>query len=400
MTARLLTAFTWAGLLLAQRSPLETAWDLVAQGKRQEAVRILDQLIRTNPRDGEARLLLGSILAEDGKGAEALRHIEEAVRLMPKSPMAHNALGEALDSAGDLKRAKGAFEKAVALDPGFAQAHASLGRVLIQAGESASAAGHLDRAIGLLGQTPDAAYPIYLRAKIFTEQDEPEKAAAALKLAVTLQPDFGEAWSDLGQARKALLDDAGAFAAFRRAVELNPDNAISQYRLGAELLRQGNAHDAVIHLRKSFQLDPGNQSTLNSLQLALRQDGQSEEARRIKERLVEALRGIDRQSQEAFTALRLNNEGAALEKGGNLPGAVEKYRAAAALDPEHPGIRVNFGVALLRLGRWKEGLAELREALRRDPGNAQVKRALDDALEQAPVEFGGKGKKNNQPRLR
>ena len=56
---------------------------------------------------------------------------------------------------------------------------------------------------------------------------------------------------------------------------------------------------------------------------------------------------------------------------------------------------MNFGVALLRLGRWKEGLAELREASRRDPDNTQVKRALDDALEQAPVEFGGKGKRTN-----
>ena len=95
---------------------------------------------------------------------------------------------------------------------------------------------HLDRAVILFGQVPDAAYPLYLRAKIHTEQDEPEKAAAALTRAVSLQTDFGEAWSDLGQARKTLLDDAGAFAAFQRAVEVNPDNAISQYRLGAEYL--------------------------------------------------------------------------------------------------------------------------------------------------------------------
>jgi tetratricopeptide (TPR) repeat protein len=395
MTPRFLTALAWAGLLLAQPSPLDRAWELVAQGNRQEAVRVLDQVIKANPRNGDARLLLGSILAEEGKSAEAIRHIEEAVRLMPQSPMAQNALGEALDTIGDSSRARRAFEKAVALDPRFAQAHANLGRVLIQTGNSAGAAEHLDRAIALAGQTPDAAHPLYLRAKIHTEQDEVEKAAAALKLAVAAQPDFGEAWSDLGQARQALLDDAGALAAFRRAVEVNPENAISQYRLGAEHLRQGNAHDAVIHLRKSFQLDPGNQSTLNSLQLALRQNGQAEEAGRIKEKLVEALRVIDRQSRDAFSALRLNNEGAALEKDGNLSGAAEKYRAALALDPEHVGIRVNFGVAMLRLGRWKEGLSELREALRRDPRNAEVKRALDDAVQQAPVEFGGKGKKKN-----
>jgi hypothetical protein len=37
-------------------------------------------------------------------------------------------------------------------------------------------------------------------------------------------------------------------------------------------------------------------------------------------------------------------------------------------------------------------LAELRDAARRDPASTLIKTALQDALEQAPVEFGGKGK--------
>jgi superkiller protein 3 len=392
MTSRLLISLALAGVLLAQRAPIDSAWDLLAKGDRKQAARVLQQIITSNPLDGEARLMLGSILTEDGHVAEAIPLLREAVRLMPGSPTAQNGLGEALNAAGDAQAARSAFEKAAALDPKFAQAHVNLGLVLVQAGESAAAAEHLDRAIAIFGDTPDAAYPHYLRAKIYTEQDKPEQAAAALKKAVSLQPDFAEAWSDLGQASKALLDDAGAFAAFRRSVELSPANAVSQYRLGAEYLRQGKPHEAVQHLQESFRLNPRNQSTLYSLQLALRQDGQPKEAARIKEKLSELLRNIDKESQDAFTALGWNNEGAVLEKAGDLQGAMKKYRAALALDPEHVGIRMNVGVAALRLGLWEEGLAELREALRRNPGNTQVKAALDDALEQAPVQFGGKGK--------
>jgi predicted Zn-dependent protease len=76
-----------------------------------------------------------------------------------------------------------------------------------------------------------------------------------------------------------------------------------------------------------------------------------------------------------------------------VAGAAEKYRAANALDPEHNGIRINLGAALLRLGHWAEGLAVLREALRRDPGNARLKAALASALERAPAEVGGQGKR-------
>ncbi|MCX6638145.1 MAG: tetratricopeptide repeat protein [Acidobacteria bacterium] len=397
MMARFLAALACAGLLVAQRSPVEAAWDLLAKGERAQAVRVLEGIIGANPRDGEARLLLGSILAEDGKGPEAIAQLGEAVRLLPRSPLAHNALGEAFSASGEMTAARGEFEKAVALDPGFAQAHSNLGMILAQQGEPAAAAKHLERAIGLFGDTPDAAHPHYLRAKIYAEQDEAGKAAAELQAAVSLRPDFAEAWSDLGEARNALLDDAGAFAAFRRSVELDPENAISRDRLGAEYLRQGKAHEAVLHLREAFRLDPKNQSTLYRLQLALRQDGQLEEAGRIKEKLTALLREIDRESRDAFKALQLNNEGAELEKKGDRRGALEKYRGAVALDPTHIGIRMNFAVALLRLGQWKEGLSELREAVRRDPRNALAKAALDDALKQAPAEFGGKKKPTPRP---
>jgi len=154
---------------------------------------------------------------------------------------------------------------------------------------------HLDRAIRILGHAPDAAHPLYLRAKVYTEQNEVEKAAAQLKEAVSLRPDFAEAWSDLGQARKTLLDDAGALAAFQRAVELSPDDAVAQYRLGAEYLREAKTKEAIQHLQEALRLNPENQSTLYSLQLALRADGQLEQASQVKEKLVGLLRKRDSQ---------------------------------------------------------------------------------------------------------
>ncbi len=381
---RLLAILAVVGTLLAQHSPVDAAWDLVLQGETVKAVGLLEQLLRKEPGNGDARLLLGSLLAVQGHLAEAIAQLKEAVRLMPNSAEAHNTLGETFNTAKNPKQAREEFEKAVHLNPKLAHAQVNLGMLQGQAGELLPAAEHLDQALKLLGQTEDAAVPHYLRAKVYTEQGEKEKAAAELSAAVRLKPDLAAAWSDLGQVRKALLDDAGALAAFERAASLDPENAASQARLGAEYLHQRQPHQAVIHLQQAMQLDPADQTALFNLQLALREDGQEEQAHAVKARLAEILRKKDETLQNGLTATRLNNEGVKLQQSGDLRGAVEKYRAAHELNPEHNGIRFNLAAALLRLGRWKEGLADLHECLVRDPANPTLKAVWDDALRQAP----------------
>ena len=378
--------------LCAQANPVEQAWALAAKGERAAAIRLLYDFVKTSPGDADARLLLGSILQEEGDRAGSIAQLTEAVRLRPNSAEAQNALGEAYNAFGDLKAARGPFEKAVALDPQFAAAQVNLGALLQQAGEIDAAAAHLDRAIELLGNKPDAAYPHYLRAKVWSDRGDVQKAVQHLQKAVELRPDFAEAWSDLGEARKTLQDNNGALEALERAVSLAPDDAVAQTRLGSQYLNEDEAHLAVKHLQEAARLDPGNQSTLYLLQRALRRDGQPEQADLVKQRLAVLLRNKDKDDQNLVAAIELNNQGVELEKNGDITGALKDYRAALELMPNHVGMRVNLAIAMLRLGQWKEGLGELREAIRREPGNAVFQAALDDALSQAPVEFGGLGR--------
>lgn len=389
---RVLAGVLFAGILLAQRKPVDDAWDLVIKGRRPEAARMLREIIRGNPGDADARLLLGSVLQEAGDRAGSLEQLSEAVRLRPRSAEAQNALGEALHTFGENKAARGPFTKAVALDPNFAEARVNLSLILVDAGEFEAAAPLLDRALEIFGNKPDAAYPHYLRAKVWSAEGDAAKAVAHLEAAVVLRPDFVEAWSDLGDARNRLGEDSAALAALQRAVVLAPDDAVAQTRLGAKYLEEGNAKVAADHLQEAARLDPKNQSTLYSLQRALREAGRPEQADAVKKQLAELLIEKDRAEQTFLSAIQLNNQGADLEKAGNLQGALEKYRAARALLPQHTGIRANYAIALLRLGQWKKGLAELREVSRLEPQNALFKAALEDAVSQAPMEFGGLGK--------
>ncbi len=376
----------YAGLLLAQNTrSLDSAWKLAANGQRDQAVGVLEALIRENPRDADARLLLGSLLMEAGKQSESLAQLTEAVKLRPRSAEAQNALGEAYSSFGHFKAAREPLERAVAIKPDFGVAQMNLGEVLLDSGELDASAKHLDRATKLLGRSDDCAQAHYWRAKVYVARNDSSEAAEELQKAIAIRPDFPQAWSDLGEARKTLLDDAGALSAFQRAVELAPNDSVAQYRLGAEYLDSDKPREAVEHLEQAYRLKADDQSTLNALQKALRQDGRNQEADAVKQQLSEFLKKRDEDNQNAVKAAALNNEGARLQKAGDLRGALTSYGAAVELAPQSLTMRVNYAVALLRLGRWSEGLNELHTALLMDPANATTQEAFKEALSQAPA---------------
>ncbi len=255
---RTVAAVRWAALWVAllpgaAGQDVAAARKLLEQGEPARAVQLLENVIRANPRDGQARLLLGTVLNEDGRHEQAVEQLTEAVRLLPNSAQAHNALGEAYADLDAVAAARGEFEKAVEIDGNLPVARINLGMVLAQQSELVEAKKQLDRALTLAPAGLEAARAHYLLAKVYTQQDQIESAAAELKQAVRIEPDFAEAWSDLGQARKGLSDDAGALAAFRRAVALSPSDAVAQTRLGVELLRGGRIKEAYVHLRQAYR---------------------------------------------------------------------------------------------------------------------------------------------------
>ncbi len=371
-------------LLAAQGSPLERAWSLAASGQRAAAIELLRQVVTATPNQAEAHLLLGSLLMEEGDRQRSIDELTAGVKLRPRDAEAQNALGEACSKFGKKVAARTAFQKAVDLKPDYGIAQLNLGATLLEAGDMESAAKHLDRAVVLLGTSDDAADALYARAKIHTQRNQTEQAGKLLERAVRVRPNFAEAWSDLGMARKLLLDDMGCLSALEHAVSLNAHDAVAQYRLGAEYLAHDKPLEAIPHLQIAREASPADQSILNALQSALRKTGDEEGARRIRQQLADMLRERDETNQNKLTAVQLNNEGAALEKSGDFAQAIDKYREAERLDPAHAGIQINLAVALLRTGQWTEGLDRLHTAWLHDPENQQLKTALKDALAQAP----------------
>lgn len=381
------------GLLAFGQQDLKAAREFVSKGSFERAVPILRQVVAADPSRADARMLLGTTLALEGVRGEAIEQMAEAARLQPSSAQTHNAYGKVLGRFLELKAARQEFERALQLDPNLAEAHVNLSLILAQSDDFSAAAEHLDHAIKLQGKSPDAAYAHYLRAKLWSAQGQMEKATSELQRAVQLHADYEQAWSDLGGVRRLALDNAGAIRALQRAVALKPEDALAQYRLGQLYLQNGDPLNAISHLKKALAQTPNDRGSLYNLMLALRKTGQVEEAKGIENRIADLRQQDDRASEVGLAASALNNEGIQLEKSGDVRGALAKYRAALDLDPTGYGFRLNYALALCRLGRWQDGTTELRQVLRVDPDNADAAKALYVALDRARADSGN-GAKN------
>ena len=161
------------------------AYTLHQLGRTREAVRVLEEAVSRGVADLSLLALLGSYLIEVSDLPRALALLEGLASDHPDFAEAHNYLGVAYARMGRAESAEREFLRVLELDPSSASAENNLGSLALARGDSASAVRHLERALEL----------------------DPASASAS---------------NGLGVARALAGDLEGAINAWRRAVELSP----------------------------------------------------------------------------------------------------------------------------------------------------------------------------------
>lgn len=99
------------------------AMALLESGKSDDAIDVLLDALKTDPRDHEALVILGNHYArQDGQHEVALSLIRRACEVAPDDPVAHNSLGALLLEKDQSEEAVNEFDTALALDPTMANA--------------------------------------------------------------------------------------------------------------------------------------------------------------------------------------------------------------------------------------------------------------------------------------
>jgi TolB-like protein/DNA-binding winged helix-turn-helix (wHTH) protein len=149
----------------------------------------------------------------------------------PVNPDAYDAYlrGRYFFNKQDLRRSLESFQQAIALDPTYASAYAGYASAL----DAASAFG--------MG-TPEQLMP---------------KALATAQRAIQLDPQNGEAYTELGSVQTIYeWDWTAAEQNLTRGISLNPNDSIAEFKYAVYLDAVGRPEDAVTHMRRALQLDP------------------------------------------------------------------------------------------------------------------------------------------------
>ncbi|HXQ23282.1 MAG TPA: tetratricopeptide repeat protein [Candidatus Acidoferrales bacterium] len=94
------------------------------------------------------------------------------------------------------------------------------------------------------------------RALGFEEEDDTDAACAAYRRAIELDPELGDAYINLGRMLHEQGDSAEAARLYHLALECTPDDPIAHYNLALALEDEHRNSAAIAHYNQAVDLDP------------------------------------------------------------------------------------------------------------------------------------------------
>jgi tetratricopeptide (TPR) repeat protein len=317
--------------------------DLAAQGRFAEAEVPLKQAAELAPENYALLTLLGKVEGRVGKHADAIALFRRVVSGQPKIADAHVNLAIALADAGNLEEALKETSTAVLLSPKLASAHLNRARVLADLHRPEEAEKEFAIAHQLAPNNPDC---LFYWALLEKDRGNLEKQTSLFQQLVRLQPDNLTVLLLLAQSLQRESKNAETIAVLHRILQLKPDSANALYMLSMEL-------------RKT---DPEESKKLQ----------QEFETQKHKEADLAQVKSL---GNEAYVAANKQDWPEAIRILKQALESCQDCEVAAALHK-------NLGLALCSNGNLDECRQELQEALKLNPTDTDVVKALNVAQKQ------------------
>lgn len=379
------------------KSHYDQALKLIAARRFDDALKLLQQIVETNPKIAEAHYQVGRLAIESHRAALGLRPLQAAARLKPNESAIWRSWAEAVALGGRapdeaeflaaLKTSPIKTEIRIELQDRFgAQRSASRRSTTGQEGKETLALLSLmkernykeaeNRARALLNRQPNSAVALNVLGGALAMQGQVEPAKASFAKAAQIDPGYAEAHDNLG---RMLLDQnrlEEALVQFHKAVTLTPYLLSALVNYGACLARLGHAASAIAPLERAVEHAPDPALCLVALGNAHTRAKNYAKAEDVLLRAVEASKG---RSADALALLAQ-----AQSRLGKDEEALANYDRALALDPNSPIGTGGKAATLQTLGRFDEAKDLFWRAFELDPTNGENYRSFIAAHKTQP----------------
>src|SRR5271157_1711977 len=240
---------------------------LVQVGQLSDAVFYLDEYTSHQPKDAEGFHLLGSAYAGLDQIPKAVEALERAKQLKPGDFLIRYDLGSALAKTGNTKQAIEQLLAAEKLNPAFADTHYQLALQLRKQGDAARSKQEIQLFQKLKSQINEEteAGNLNNEGNRFLEEGKAREAADAYRKAVQLDPNNAQWQYNLSLALAKLGDREGQKTALERALEIDPNVAATHNDLGLLCLSEQNLESAEKEFRAALEINPKFAEAQNNL---------------------------------------------------------------------------------------------------------------------------------------
>ena len=114
----------------------------------------------------------------------------------------------------------------------------------------------IDKVNALIKDYPKSSILLNLVGTFYKSIKMPDKAIQSFENAITIKPDYAEAYNNLGNIFRENGQQDMAFKNYEKALTIKPDYAMAHYNLGITLKESGQRDTAVKSLEKALAIQP------------------------------------------------------------------------------------------------------------------------------------------------
>ena len=241
----------------------------------------LRKAVEQNSRDVQSVQLLGLAYYAMGQLPEAIPLLERIQSELPSSNVdASYILGQSYLQTRNPDKARVAYARTFGVPPESASAHLVLAKMMMRQRIEEEAVGELQKALQL---DPNLPMAHFILGEVFLFKSDVARALEEFRKEIALNPLGWYVYEGEGDADLRIQKWDDAESALKRAIWINPDFSGPYVLLGKLELHKGEPELAAGFLERAVGMDPNNYSAHYLLGTAYKQLGREDESRRERE---------------------------------------------------------------------------------------------------------------------